>query len=419
MNDILLKVFAQTPAGKTLLAGDLLAVRQQTNRQQAFFKYSPGFLENGFALDPVNLPLAGKTFATTPGVGMLRAFADCLPDSWGLRLLAAKGGKSLAELTAAGLLEILNGSGLGAISFNGPHQDQSIEFDLIKTVLGEVRRFEKSSLKEAEARNLRYLLACGSSAGGAQPKMIVSMAGGKWIAKPCSIKENPQLTTLLEDAGLTLAKKALIPTAHHKRIVTADRQILLVKRFDITRQGRNAMLSFRALLNRDDPTEVSYNALAEILRRFSVVAGQDIENLFSQMIVNVALNNADGHLQNFSMLRTKTGWRLSPAYDIVPNIYQTFHLLKVNGRHEQIGFEDVIQEGRKMGLSAHLCRSIFGDVIDRIADWETVFDQCEVPQKQTIELRACIDKNLARFSRGLAAITKVQAVPRRVRKARI
>jgi len=32
------------------------------------------------------------------------------------------------------------------------------------------------------------------------------------------------------------------------------------------------------------------------------------------------IGNTDNHLKNFLMLHDETGWRLSPAFDLVPNI---------------------------------------------------------------------------------------------------
>jgi len=40
--------------------------------------------------------------------------------------------------------------------------------------------------------------------------------------------------------------------------------------------------------------------------------------LFRRMVFNAMVTNNDDHPRNHAMLRTPGGWRLSPAYDIVP-----------------------------------------------------------------------------------------------------
>ena len=159
-------------------------------------------------------------------------------------------------------------------------------------------------------------------------------------------------------------------------------------------EGRNALVSFRTLTGSYDPYGVSYSDLAAVIRKYSVDPGQDVELLYRQMIINILLVNTDDHLQNFAMLHTDKGWRLSPAYDIVPNIYQLEQILLVNGKHGGITAEDVIAEGRKSGLSVQRSKHVFNDVVDRLADWENVFANSEVPTAHTTKLKENIRKRI-------------------------
>ena len=45
----------------------------------------------------------------------------------------------------------------------------------------------------------------------------------------------------------------------------------------------------------------------------------DLKQLFAQMLFNEHLNNRDDHLRNFSFLNGPQGFRLAPAYDVVPS----------------------------------------------------------------------------------------------------
>ncbi|MBU3914124.1 HipA domain-containing protein, partial [bacterium] len=42
--------------------------------------------------------------------------------------------------------------------------------------------------------------------------------------------------------------------------------------------------------------------------------------LYRQMVFNVMIGNTDDHLKNFCMLHNDEGWKLRPAFDLVPNI---------------------------------------------------------------------------------------------------
>lgn len=62
----------------------------------------------------------------------------------------------------------------------------------------------------------------------------------------------------------------------------------------------------------------SYLLLAEEIRRWSAKNGEDRRELFRRMVFNAMVTNNDDHPRNHALLHTSGGWRLSPAYDIVP-----------------------------------------------------------------------------------------------------
>lgn len=59
-------------------------------------------------------------------------------------------------------------------------------------------------------------------------------------------------------------------------------------------------------------------ALADNLRRWSDKPEADCAELFRRMVFNAAVTNNDDHPRNHALLRRPKGWRLSPAYDLVP-----------------------------------------------------------------------------------------------------
>jgi hypothetical protein len=64
----------------------------------------------------------------------------------------------------------------------------------------------------------------------------------------------------------------------------------------------------------------SYSDLAQVLRKHSASPADDLAALYRHMIFNAAIGNVDDHLKNFWMLARPGGFRLAPAFDLVPDI---------------------------------------------------------------------------------------------------
>ena len=62
----------------------------------------------------------------------------------------------------------------------------------------------------------------------------------------------------------------------------------------------------------------SYPLMADNLRRWSDKPEADCAELFRRMVFNAAVTNNDDHPRKHGLLRRLKGWRLSPAYDLVP-----------------------------------------------------------------------------------------------------
>ncbi len=401
--EINLYVHGIFPDGRIVEVGRLL-VRNLLNyqNQEGFFRYAPSFLEHpmAYAIDPVHLPLTDQTFAARlPQHGIHYLFDDSLPDAWGRHILARKGGIERSRFTPAHLLAILKGSGLGRFLYTEKQgkpifSDGSIDFTDITRAMDEAGRLEDGL--DIDTAELQHLLACGSSAGGARPKVLTQKEGAFWIAKFASRKDpHPNLLPALEQAGMTLASLAglQVPELHRGGVV--DRDLLLIKRFDVVDGGgRNALVSFRTLLGLEDHYAASYSDMAAIIRTWSAGPKEDVEHLFRQMVVNVLLVNSDDHLQNFAMLHTRDGWQLSPAYDIVPNIYQNSQVVMINGKHSNIEATDLVAEGKKCGLSTQRSKALLQEVVSALADWPDIFSECGVPEAHTGKLRREISKRL-------------------------
>jgi serine/threonine-protein kinase HipA len=100
------------------------------------------------------------------------------------------------------------------------------------------------------------------------------------------------------------------------------RRVLMVKRFDVSAEdGRYQMVSLRTLCKQRPGIYVhGYSELAQVLRKHSASPADDLAALYRHMVFNAAIGNVDDHLKNFWMLARPEGFRLAPAFDLVPDI---------------------------------------------------------------------------------------------------
>lgn len=100
----------------------------------------------------------------------------------------------------------------------------------------------------------------------------------------------------------------------------------LTKRFDVKEDGTKlrkedfATLAGKTVENAGPnfKYEYSYEALAELLRRYVPAYLVEIEKLFVLIMFNYLFSNGDAHLKNFSLLESPGGdYLLSPAYDLI------------------------------------------------------------------------------------------------------
>src|SRR5580692_12061821 len=81
------------------------------------------------------------------------------------------------------------------------------------------------------------------------------------------------------------------------------------------------MISLRTLcIERPGVYVQGYSDLAQAIRKHSAAPKMDVTTLFRHMVFNAAVGNVDDHLKNFWMLARPGGFRLAPAFDLVPDI---------------------------------------------------------------------------------------------------
>ena len=323
-------VWVRCADGAIRLVGELATTAPDRNsgRFESEFEYTRAWAREAgaFALDPVSLPLdAARRFRAEMLYPPLAVFDDALPDDWGRRLLAAAIGADGGTPTLPEMLLRMRGGGTGALLFTAtdttPHPDQSVPSTALSKLLAAAAQFEAGTLPPGD--EFRRLLEGSSRAGGARPKALVHDESGEWLAKfPSRARDNAHDVVGLEATCLTLARRAGLEVPESRLQTIGARRVLMVKRFDVSAEdGRYHMVSLRTLCKERPGIYVhGYSELAQVLRKHSASPADDLAALYRHMVFNAAIGNVDDHLKNFWMLARPDGFRLAPAFDLVPDI---------------------------------------------------------------------------------------------------
>lgn len=218
--------------------------------------------------------------------------------------------------------------------------------------------------KPAVDAQLRTRLQQTPSLGGARPTATVQDAQGQyWLVKPLIPSDTvniPMLEHFAQSWGARCGMRFASTHYHEENIAHAAVRIL---RFDRFKTQRTLCISAASLLQAEFPGTLdagstdtpSYPRLAGQLRLIGAPIKDQIE-LFERMIFNAICGNDDDHLRNHATFyqHTEGSWRLSPAFDVVPNPDATpTHLaLGIDRNEKRISKDSVLQDSMLFGFES-------------------------------------------------------------------
>lgn len=315
--------------GEDLTCGTLFQ-SERHGVETTTFSYDSSYLLNpkAFSLSP-DMPLGPGTFHSR-GLHELRAFEDAMPDRWGRDLLmrserlAASREKrtertlfevdylvGVNDATREGALRIWNKDGIAiARPENGVPREVEIPALL-----------DASDLATADLdADVQDLIDAGSSLGGARPKASVCTESGKLcIAKFPKSSENAIVDSgAWERTMLVLMERAEITVPKSRVLRIKGRSVLLMERFDRVSTRRIPYISGLTAVQGNDGDSYTYLDLAEFIDDCGSNPSHDLPELWRRALFSCVVGNTDNHLRNYGFLRDKSGWALSPAFDVNP-----------------------------------------------------------------------------------------------------
>jgi serine/threonine-protein kinase HipA len=304
-------------------------------RGPIYFVYDEAWIKGGHNLSPLSLPFTAVAFNGSKGIdGLPGLIADCLPDSWGLKVARKEFAQNKwGEPTPMSLLAWRGTRGLGALQF-APVLQEDIDLGKLETISAAALARGASEIQRGEPGKVLPQLAKGGTAGGAYPKaLVVAYPDGTLrvgppdgVGEPCLLKfDLPEgaENTATEHAYAEMAQAAGIRTVKTRLLEEegkTQRRHLLVSRFDLPDakdpKRRFHFHSASGLLHKA-PGDLDYLDLFRTAIRLNVPPGE-LRELARRMVFNVLSSNHDDHGKNHAFLyhEDRREWSLTPAYDV-------------------------------------------------------------------------------------------------------
>lgn len=387
------------------------------NEQLATFEYTPSFVNRGYELAPLKMPLQQQIIYSFPELrsrsinsentfnGLPGLLADVLPDRYGNQLInswLAQQGRAENSMNPIEKLCFIGTRGMGALEFEPATNSNKGVFDIeieglveVATEMLNKRKTFGVNLNDNDLKAMQDILTIGTSAGGARAKAIIAyneitgeVKSGQAIA-PKGFKHYLLKLDGVDDAQFgTTEGYGRVEMAYHKmatdcgidmmpsRLLEENgRAHFMTERFD--REGGAVKHHIQTLcaMQHYDYNQVgaySYEQLFQTMRLLKLPYPQ-AEQIFRRMVFNVIARNCDDHTKNFAF-RLKKGetWEITPAYDMCyayrpGSDWVSKHALTINGKRENITIADLLIVAKSMNIKN--AREVIMEINNTIQQW--------------------------------------------------
>ncbi|MER2473242.1 type II toxin-antitoxin system HipA family toxin [Photorhabdus laumondii] len=379
----------------------VVAGRLEEFNGRILFNYGKSYLERfnnqppSISIYEPELPLKSGIISPQNDLTIPGCIRDASPDAWGRRViinkkLGLKGADT--ETTILNEITYLLESGsdrIGALDFQlspSEYTPRSIKNVSLEELVQSAERVENGLLLTPE---LDQALFHGSSIGGARPKALIEDKGKKYVAKFSSSSDLYSVVKA-EFIAMRLAKLVGIDVASVKLTTSANKNVLLIERFDreYTQNGwlRKSMISALTLFNLDDMMAryASYEKFAEIIRYRFTNPQKTLEELFSRLVFNILCGNTDDHARNHAAFWDGKNLSLTPAYDICPqgrSGNEASQAMLIVGNKNLSQLQTCLETAHNFNISEKKAKEIFNRQILIIQDnWNNICEEAELSE---------------------------------------
>ncbi len=112
----------------------------------------------------------------------------------------------------------------------------------------------------------------------------------------------------------------------------------------------------------------SYLDLASFIKSNGANPKADLMELWKRIVFNMAVTNTDDHLRNHAFMLTKTGWILSPLYDVNPVPYGDELSLNVDENDNRISLDLALRTAVRFGISEDNAKIYAGKILETVKE---------------------------------------------------
>jgi serine/threonine-protein kinase HipA len=367
-------------------------VAENRGKELYSFEYSPKWLSKAdYLLDP-DLQLYGGRQYVRDDKKIFGVFADSCPDRWGRLLMKrreeirakAAGERPKKLLDSDFLVGVYDEARMGGLRFKTSQDGDFISNDkeYATPPWTSLRELEQASISfENEEESLdekwiRQLIAPGSSLGGARPKAsVMAPDGSLWIAKfPSKHDDFDSGAWEMVTHELAVMCGLNVPEARLEKFSKLG-STFLVKRFDRDGDKRIHFSSAMTMLGKKDGSDYSdgssYLEIVSFLKANGASPKKDLIELWKRIVFSMAVSNTDDHFRNHGFVLAEDGWKLSPLYDVNPDIYGEYLSLNVDDNDSKIDFELALSAAAFYGIEKKLAKELIAEIRNVVGkNWE-------------------------------------------------
>lgn len=345
-------------------------------------------------------------------------FEGLLPEGEMRTRIAARFG--LSEIDSFGLLEAIGWECAGAVSVLP--EDRSPARGTYRSLTD---RDVGARLDALPGRPYDDDAAIRASLGGVQSKLVLASSDESWRepidGAPSThiLKPEPEVwpgVAAAEAWAMKVAAAVTETAAADLRVDLGSRPVVIITRFDrratkpierIHQEDLCQVLGLPPSAKYAEPPpkdwKPSWSRLASILVARAPDPPVELDRLLRQVVVNVAIGNADAHGKNVGLLHVGEGLvSLTPMYDVVPTLAfvprQALAAMPVGGRYRltEIGLEQVLAEARTWGIPERIARRTIDDAVAAVKVGVDLADTT-MPEVRD-ELRSIVVAGIERFT---------------------
>lgn len=336
------------------------------------FEYSDEFIQSGFSISPLSLPLIKKLYLPKDYFtfqGLFGVFNDSLPDGWGRlivdRYLSSKG-IIPHEVSLLERLAVISDYGMGALEYKPEYE--VIEFDNSSYDLDKLSKDCANLFEDKQVDNIDELFNMAGSSGGARPKVLVSYNNEQWIIKFAGRNDISE-SGIMEYDYNTTAKECGIEVPEYK-IFNSNicHGYFGVKRFDRLNSKKIHMVSACGLLETSHRIpNLDYNQLMKLTFKITN-SMEEVKKMYRLMVFNVLAHNRDDHGKNFSYIydEMEKRYKLSPAYDLTYSFsINNEHATTINGKGRDISVGDMLDVAKKSDVDIRFAKNVIKEIQEK------------------------------------------------------